>query len=113
MTRNPDHTWPVPSWAQARDLEHLHGRAFAEATWGTGYWADDNAANAAGYYRDTGPAAGDDHLVRVAALEKSVRRLFVLSAMRSAEVAELAQRYRRKTDAIRPWKPSDGLAQRI
>ena len=74
--------YPAPWWAQARDLEHLQGRERAEATWGKGYYQDDAPS----------PFEGEGRAGRVDALERAINRLYALSAIRSAEVAELAQR---------------------
>ena len=78
MTRQ---RYGTPWWAQARDLEALEGRARAEAVWGTGYYADE---------REHSDTVGD-HGTRLTALERASNELYALSALRQAEVAELAQ----------------------
>jgi len=87
--RNPDHTWPVPSWAQARDCETLHGREWAEKVWGTGY------------YRDDGKQADMTSAIS-AHIENLERQVNFLYANRTAT---------HKEDKV-IWKPSDGLAAR-
>jgi len=89
----------TPWWKEARDCEALHGRAFAVSTWGTGY------------YRDDSPPPARQLTARVAALEKSVNRLYALSALRQVESQE-AKAIPRKQEAAKTWKPSDGLAAR-
>ena len=99
MARSPDGSWPVVWWAQARDCEALHGRAFAESTWGTGYYREDAPS----------PLKGEGLAGRMHARERAVNRLFALSALRQVEVAEAKAK---KPTVIRPWKPTDGLAAR-
>ena len=100
MARNPDHTWPVPSWAQARDCEALYGRAVAEATWGIGYYRDEPSS-----------LKGEDHERRIADLERAANQLFALAAMRQAQKQE-AKASPIQRGGKKPWKPADGLASR-
>ena len=83
MARNPDKTWSRPWWVQTRDLEILHGRAVAEATWGTGYYREE-------------PQRAEPYLFDLAEhleiAEKQINQLYALDAMRQLEIAELRTR---------------------
>ena len=91
--------YPTPWWAQARDCEALHGRAFAEATWGSWYYADDGS----------GDEIPPEIASRLKALEAKTNHLYALAAMRQAEKQEASPI---KRGGKRLWKPADGLANR-
>jgi len=80
MTRQ---RYGTPWWVQARDLEALEGRAWAEAVWGTGYYRDEVVVPL---------SDGEAVARRLAAVERSINQLYALSAMRQVEVTELQQR---------------------